>query len=238
MGKIELPGFGEQWEESRETGRPQGAQLKFSLSDAAGDWHYFNHGAFFAFAEFDYPQQDPVADWYARQPVGTQLLMQPFKMDVFEGIDAPTYLGNLTWNNVICGVNHELWQSLFEYVGGVCSINDKTKQFYRAFSGDVKVLDPVLVEQHSALALDLPTIDVTVFCVDGNTARWEIRPPLSPIGPPRMVKTLPRAEVVQMADSVFAGDVKVLAEHDNPAMQKHLDKFKAAQQQGPIILEP
>jgi len=238
MGRIELPyKFGDNWQDTRENVAPT-AQSKFSLSDVASEWHYFNHGAFFAFGGLSYPQEDPMADWYARQPFGTQVLLQPFVAEVFAGIDSPVHLGKLTWNNVVCGVHPEFWQDVFEFLGGVCSVDRKKKQFRQAFSGDVEILDPVLVERHSALMPGLPTVTVTIFCMDGNDARWEVRPPISPIGPPRMVKVPPRAEMKAIADQVFSGDVGVLTRHANPAFQDHLDKYKAVQQQGPLILGP
>jgi len=238
MGVLELPEqFGKDWEEPRERVAPV-EQMKFALSDIADEWHFFNHGAFFSFAGFDYPAQDPVGDWYAKQPFGTKVMMQPFTAPVFDGIDGPVMKGKLTWDNVVCGVREESWPSLFEFLGGICSIDDKKKLFFRTFAGDVNILDPILVEKDSALNPAIPRIRVTVFCVDGNENRWEIRPPLSPIGPPRMVKMAARQEIIQAADKIFSGDMSPLTENANPAMQAHLDKFRETLERGPIILDP
>jgi len=227
---------GTDWTEKREDTPVDTKPAIFSLSDMSEDWHFFNHGAFFSFAEFNYPVQDPVADWYAQQPLGTEVLLQPFTKPVFDGLIAPTYLGNLTWDNIICGVKKERWQSLWEHLGGICAINTPDHRFYRAFSGDLEIADPVLAERHSILYADIPQITVTVFCVDGNMARWEVRPAISPIGQPRIVKMPPRQDVMDMAEAVFRGDTGALTAHKNPAFQPLLDEYKRAQQVGPTII--
>jgi hypothetical protein len=237
MGKLELFDPGDEWTEQREAGLDT-QQSRFTLTDLSDEWHFFNHGAFFSFAEFAYPGQDPVGDWYAKQPFGTEVMLQPFTKPVFNGITAPSGLGQLTWDHIVCGVRTELWPALFEFLGGVCSMNGKTDTFYSAFSGDIDVLDPVLAERHSIFDPRLPKVTVTVFCIDGNKDRWEIRPGISAVDPPRMLRVPPRKEIQDLAEAVFHGDVQKLQQHQNPAFQPHLDKYKDIQQSGPIILRP
>jgi len=216
---------GEEWRDRREAGQPDTQEARFALSDYAEEWHFFNHGVFFSYAEFNYPHEDPVADWYEDQPIGTELMLQPFGRTLIEGMALIPGLGKVTWGNVVCGIRKELWPSLFMFLGGACSVNRKEKRFYQPFSGDVQMLDPVLVERHSILKPDIPTITVTVFCVDGNEQRVEVRPPTSPTAPLRMVVLPARPEVQLLTRAVLSGDFTGLSAHANPAFQQQLDQY-------------
>ena len=237
--RIILPGH--TWEEERESTAPDVQHSKFTLNDLSGEWHFFNHGAFFTFAEFDYPQQDPLADWVAQQSPRPTVLLQPFRHKVFDGLTAPTHFGSLTWDNVVCGIEKNHWQNLFEFLGGVVAMNSKLKRYYRPFSLDVKVPDPVLSERYSIIRYpDIPQIEVTVFCIDGNTNRWEIHPSLTPSVPPRVSMLLPRRAVITEANAVFGGTLPpgmqgATLDSANPAMQPHVEEFKRVIREGPEI---
>jgi hypothetical protein len=225
---------GAEWQDKRETGVPNKQGARFALSDYADEWHFFNHGTFFSHAGFKYPAEDPVADWYVEQPPGTALLLQPFARCLIAGMVPVTGLGKLTWGHIICGVRKELWQRLFEFLGGVCSVNRQTKRYSQTFSGDLDIPDPVLVERHSILKLDIPTIRLTVFCTDGNVDRWELRPPTAIAQPMRMVRMPPRQEVVDVGNAVLSGDFSNLQHSYNPAFQPHLDKYQQLTGKDPI----
>ena len=224
--------------EKREQTQPDAKTSKFTLTDLADEWHFFTHGALFAFAEFKYPDEDPIADWYVGQPRETVILNQPFAKPVFEGLDRPTHIPGLSWNHIVCAVRKEWWQSLFEFLGGVCSVNSHTDAFYSVFSGDITILDPGMVDRYSVLHPNLPQVTVTVFCVDGNRNRWEVRPPAVPTAPPRFVKMPPTAAAKALADAAMSGDIEALRNRENPAFQDHLDKYQAVRERGPIIEEP
>lgn len=201
------------------------SESKFGLSELAEEWHFFNHGALFQFCGMEYPKQDPVADWCARQEIGTRVLLQPFKRQLFEGLDAPVHVGNLTWGNVICGVKHPYWDDFLNYMGGVATMDRRKKLYAQTFVGDVQMLDPVLVERSSFLDPKIPLITVSVFCADTNKERWEVRPPTTVATVPTFVKRPPRPEVVQMGRAVLSGDMEMLQHKDNPAFQPLLDKY-------------
>jgi len=218
---------GAEWSESRPTGQPGNQAARFALSEYANEWHFFNHGAFFTHAGFNYPHEDPVADWYEAQPIGTELLLQPFARTIIDGLSPIPGLGALTWGNVICGVRIPFWQSLHEFLGGACSIDREAKLFAKPFSGDLVIPDPVLVERYGALSSEITTITLTVFCIDSNQQRVEVRPAVSPTAPLRMVAMPPRPEVVALGDAVLAGDLSGLASQSNSAFQRHLDLYNA-----------
>lgn len=217
---------GKIWSETHEARTPDKTPARFTLTDYADEWHFFNLGAFFTHAEFRYPHEDPVADWYATQPYGTVVLQQLFKHRIIDGLAPVPNMPGVTWGNVVWAVRNECWPSLFEFLGGVCGVNRKTGFYFRAFSGDLQIPDPVTVERHSLMLLDVPTVTLTVFCVDGNTARWEVRPAATALASLRMVEMPPRAEVQAVAQSVLHGDLATLKYNDNSAFQAHLDKYK------------
>lgn len=215
------------WIEGQEPTPAPTNMSKFAFSELAEDWHFFNHGALFRYCGMVYPQNDPVADWYAQQPIGTEVLQQPFKTLLFEGLDAPIHIGALTWGNVICGIRHAYWDDLHRFLGGVATVDHKQQLYAQTFTGDVQILDPVMTERHSVLHPMIQSITVTVFCADTNKGRWEIRPAVTVAARPRFVRMRPRPEVVAMGRAVLSGDFSQLQHKDNPAFQALLDKYKA-----------
>lgn len=228
MNLPEQPG--KIWVEGLERSDTPTQPSRFALSELAEDWHFFNHGALFTYGGMPYPKQDPVADWFAQQPKGAEVIMQPFKRMLIEGLDAPLNVvnaANLTWGHVVMAVRHEFWDSLFAYLGGVATVDYKQKKYAQTFSGDIQMLDPVLAEHAGLLDPSVPQITLTVFCVDTNTDRWEIRPPRTAVACPRFVRVPPRDEVVQLGRAVLSGELDELQYKDNPAFQPMLEKYKA-----------
>ena len=155
--------------------------------------------------------------------------MQPFQRTIIEGlgpINGVTGLAGITWGHVICGVHHEQWPSLHEFLNGACTVDRKKKLFAQPFSGDIEIFDPVMVERHSLLTPDLPTITLTVFCTDGNDARWEIRPPQSPMEACRMVELPARPKVIELATAVLSGDFSKLADYENDVFARQLAEYQ------------
>ena len=237
MADIEVVEFGKEWSEPREKAPVPVKEAKFTLADMAEDWHFFTHGAFFAFAEFDFPREDPVADWYLSQPYPVEILRQPFRKAVFEGLDMVVPgMGGLSWDHVVCGIRKEYWPGLYHFLGGVCAINERSKTFYSTFSGDVAILDPVQVERSSVLDPSIARVTVTAFCIESNHDRWEIRPSLSLVGRPKFHHLPPRREIVAQANGVLSGDASSLVHRHNPAMQQLLEEHNRARKEGPKII--
>jgi hypothetical protein len=229
-----LPGHIE--EAMREDREADTSPASFALSELAEDYVFFNHGALFAFAEFQDPHEDPLNDWHAQMPANTELIKHPFDRAIFAGIDAPCYDGRLTWDHVICAVQRHNWDGLFAFLNGVASISSKNKAYYQVFSGVVKVLDPVLVERHGIFHPGIPQIEVTVFCVDGNKARWEIRNPGAITGCPTMMKMPPNPEIIQRGIEMLHGDISSFSDRTNVSPE-FAKKFKDAAEHGPKIVE-
>jgi len=216
---------GKIWVEGMDTAPAPRRAAKFALSELAEDWHFFNHGALFQYCGMEYPEQDPVTDWAARQAIGTDVLLQPFKAKLFPGLDVPLPIAGLTWANVVCGVRHAYWDDFLGFMGGVATVDRKKRLYAQTFVGDIKILDPVLVERRSVLDPSIPLITVSVFCADTNNERWEIRPPQTVGGSAQFVKRPPRPEVVQMGAAVLSENLDALQHKDNPAFQPLLDEY-------------
>ena len=139
MGIIET---GTSWEESRNKQvLPSSSVSRFTVTDQASEWHFFNHGALFAFAGLMFPKEDPVADWYHQQPAGMQVIRHPFTKPVLSGLDAPSGFGSLSWDHVVMGVRHEFWPSLWQFLGGVVTLDAKERRYCQLFSGELDVID-------------------------------------------------------------------------------------------------
>lgn len=219
---------GKEWSEKREALPAMSAvETKYSMAERASDFHYFNHGALFTFTELDPVTEDPIMDWYAQQPLGTVIFREMFRKPVFNGLKAKVPLASRSWDYCLCGVPHEVWDSLWQFLGGVALLDDVKKQYSQVFTGDVRILDPVMIERYGPLNPLVPAITVTVFCVETNKDRWEVRPPMNVVTPPTFERVDPRPEVVALGEAVLAGDVSKLQHKDNPAFQPLLDRYEA-----------
>jgi hypothetical protein len=202
-------------------------KTSFLLSELASEWHYFNHGMLFSHAGFTYPTEDPVADWYAQQPAGTQVIQQPFGSTIIAGLPAAAGIGRLSWGHIVCAVRHEVWPSLFEFMGGVAAVDRNAQRFYRLEYADVQVLDPVAAERDGLLSGQLPTITLTVFCVDGNHGRWGIRYGANSIQPPEVVALPVEPETQRLARAVLHDNMGELAALDtNPAFAANRELYR------------
>jgi hypothetical protein len=218
------------------TGEPVGtSSARFALSELAEGFHFFNHGAFFAFAGFRDPEEDPVNDWYAQQPKGTEVIKHPFPRAVFEGIDFPVSgFGGLTWNHAICAVRTECWDSLHAFLSGIAATDSRKHRFCMSISTDVEVVDPVLVESRGILHDRLSLVTVTVYGVDATDARWVMQAPRVPVARPVMVKTAPRPYIVELGKQVLGGDVSRLNQSADRAFTEEYTRVLKA---GPTIIE-
>ena len=193
------------------------------LSELAAEWHFFNHGALFTYTAL---QEDPVGEWYCTRPRGTHVMRQPYKVPIFSGLNKQI-AGAVTWDHVICGVHKEDWQSLFEFLGGV-AVMDETS-FCQVFSRDVTVRDPGFVDLHNVVHPGMPTISVTLFCINGDKAQWDIQPyrTIGALDRPTFVRQPPQSEIISLAKAVRGGDIEQLQHAKNPAFQHLLDKYRA-----------
>jgi len=227
---MDIKPQGKLWIDGQEHTPAPIQRSKFALSEMADDWHFFNHGAMFAYCGMAYPEVDPVSDWFAQQEKGTEVLMQPFKTPVFEGLESPIHVSGLMWNNVICAVRHEDWPSLLGFLGGVATVDNDKELFAQVFTGDIQIQDPVLVERYSVMRPGIPRITVTVFCADTNKDRWEVVPPHNDAALPSFRRVQPRQELVDMAEAVLGGDASALQHNNHPSIRKALNKHV---QEGP-----
>jgi hypothetical protein len=190
---------------------------KYSLTDMSKDFHFFNHGALFAFGGLTFPREDPLNDWYAMQPKGTPVIKEAFRAKIFEGM--PLLAGNATWDHVLCGVRHVDWQGLWQFLCGTAICDRKTHKYREVFSGDINILDPVLIERFSVFDdRSFSEVRVTVFGIDGNDHRWE--PALRTAGVSNTIgfnQLPPRQAVLGKAALVLDGDASILQHHNNQA---------------------
>jgi len=217
---------GTNWTEQHSNTTAPATSIRYSLSELASEWHFFNHGVLFTYGGLKFPEEDPLADWYALQTKGTIIMREAFKARIFEGL--PTFAHNgSTWDHTLCAVRHEDWQSLWTFLCGTAIVDRKQRRYAQLFSGVLKILDPTLIERYEA---PHKLIDVTVFCLDGNTARWEVRPAQTLAGLAKFVKIPARKEIIDKAALILDGDVNAIKDNNNQAIttlvQGELDKCK------------
>lgn len=217
--------LGATWQEKREETPAHAEPIKYSLTELAQDFHFFNHGALFTYGGLKFPHEDPLNDWHALQPAGTLLVKEPFQAKLFDGLS--TLADKSTWDHVICAVRHEDWHNLWTFLCGTAIADREQHKYREVFSGDVSMVDPVLIERFSVFQTPMSRIPVTVFCIDGNDARWEVSAPTL-LEPARFVQRPPRAEIIAKAAMVLDGDVSKLAARENQAMNDLMQKVQNA----------
>jgi hypothetical protein len=214
MSNLYLPGT--VTVETRDAASAPVSKLSFTLTEHAQEWHYFNHGVLFTHAGFTL-QEDPVQDWYAQQPTGTQVICEPFGSTIVEGLTALAGIGRLTWGHVVCAVRHADWLSLQKFMLGMAVI-DRTKKMFGTMTADnVPILDPVIVERDGllgALAAPLPTVTITIFGLDSNKGNWAAVSGSHRSASAEMRSLPVRPETIQLAEAVLAGDMSPLASRE------------------------
>jgi hypothetical protein len=206
-------------------------EVVYKLADLQRDYHFFNHGAFFAPGLFA-ADADPVWDWWAQQSEAVEVVKQAYEKDIFSGLDALTFENRVPWNRVICAVRHEEWPSLLEYLAGICIHDPRKEEVFLAYFADVDVLDPAEVDRRGLLYGGLQLVPVTVFCVDGSRVRYEFQRVLPHTVPPRLVARPPREYMQQLGSLVVRKNMDWLADRHNPAFAEFLQKYQASLRHG------
>lgn len=235
-----IPIIGENRVEHASGESPETTTPRFSLYEYADEWAFFNHGALFSFAGFDDPYKDPVSDWINQQPIPQPLyLKQAFEHKLLQGVTAPAYFGprsrDTSWEQVVCGIRKEYWPGLLEYVSGVVAQDIMKKTYYQVFFGEVEIPDPGCVERFSVLRPGLPTIKLTLFCVESNKNRWEFRRPKNPVAPMFVAELPPREEVKQIAKALFRGDLEPMSNRPTAMTDPFVKEYQRVLREGPTI---
>ena len=210
---------GKTWTEKHDSARLPTQPARFTLSHLRNDFHFFNHGALFTFGGLKFPHEDPLVDWYAMQPRGTPIVKEAFQTRIFTSLD--TLAGDkTTWNHILCAVTHDDWHSLWTFLCGTAMVDRKTHTYCEVFSGDIEILDPVCLERFSIFdERGFSHVPITVFGIDGNTARWEPELHAGPVtGVVGFRRCPPRGEVVDRAAIILDGDYSKIQGKDNQAM--------------------
>jgi hypothetical protein len=207
---------GKVWTGTHDTSPAPTKAVRYSLSELSKHYHFFSHGALFSFGGLAYPHEDPLVDWYALQTPGTPIIKETFQRPIFDGL--LTTADNVSWNNILCGVRHDDWQSLWTFLCGTAIVDRKNHLYREVFSGDVELQDPSLIARYGVLQTPLSQITVTVFCVDGNDARYEVRTP-GIVDTAGFYALPPRQEVRARASMALTGNYSELSSKDNQAIK-------------------
>lgn len=194
-----------------ETLPPPAEASKFTLSDLEDDWIFFNHGALFSYCGMRYPQQDPLADWYAQQPEGTEVLQQPFKQLLIGNLNVSARIGNLTWGHVICAVRKPLGASLLMFLRSVATVDHRLGIYAQTELVAIDIPDPVLVERHGILHPRIKLITVAIVCADTNKGFWALKSRKTQLERPEFECNPARTNTVYIGSKVLAGDTDCLA---------------------------
>lgn len=116
-----------------------------------------------------------------------RLMSFSFKRPIFAGLKAPN--GDTRWNNVLWAVHAEDdWPALYTFVLSSVSYSPRSTRYYGVGANRLTILDPIANEQLIAVG-DLPTVEVTVFGVNGSHWRAGLVPASTIYEPPWLVWT-------------------------------------------------
>lgn len=229
--------FGSIKQAVREVTKPVQEEAAFALSALASEYAFFHHGAFFTHGAFREPAEDPINDWIASMPPDVEVIRQPCEKAIFQGFTAICPDLWISWDRILCAVQKEYWPSLKAFLCGCAGANPKDHMLYQPFFTEIKIPDPVLIDRYSLLHPGIPQIPVTVFCIESNTDRWELAPPIQATGLYHIVRKPPRAETIELAKTVLAGDLGALAGQMNPAYEDFMHEYTAAQRRQPEMAD-
>jgi hypothetical protein len=210
--------------------------LRFAPVDLADDYVFFNHGALFSYAGF-VDDLDPIGDWFGTLPSQPLVIKQAYRDPLFEGLPALTIDNRVPWDRILCGVPRSYWDSLLEYISGICVVNRAEQSTQLVYYGMVDILDPSHVDEHGRLQIDLPTVQCYVFCLSGNKARHEFIRPYPLARRPKLVEMPPTQLMIDMGRKMTFSDIDPLVHRHNPAHRDFLLQYRAALANGPIIKE-
>ena len=103
--------------------------------------------------------------------------------------------------------------SLLTWLGGVNSVNSKTKTLYTAIFSKIVIPDPVIMDRGAIVTMPsretgLPTIEVYVVGVASNREYKIVRPARYPgFDHPYVATLLPHPTTVAQAAKLFGGDL-------------------------------
>jgi hypothetical protein len=147
-----------------------------TLADLAKDYALFNHGAFFIYGKLD---TDPAADYVDKQPdAACTVSAYTFSRPLFHGLSAPgRKMGPpIDWDRTLFFVERRHWPGLYDHLR-TCAWIDRRRKFYgRAVPQILPLLDFLALDRARILPAPLPTVEVTVFGVDGTNAHVQFTP--------------------------------------------------------------
>jgi hypothetical protein len=146
------------------------------LQDLARDYAIFTHGAFFVYGRLDV---DPVAD-YILKHADPDVMAMPvtFTQRLFHGLAAPGKpVGPpCHWEYTLFFIEHRYWADLRQQLC-CCGWVDRRRKFYgRAVMQTIPIIDFLVLEKALIVPAPLPTVEITVFGVDGTNVHVQFMP--------------------------------------------------------------
>ena len=101
-----------------------------------------------------------------------------FDKPIFHGL---TLNGTTAWNHVLFAMSIEHWPAFKDFMGTMAFVDRALKLFARVRTREFAVADPIYFAKAIALPAQLPTVPITVFCLDTNQGCAWIEPGAHPL---------------------------------------------------------
>lgn len=195
-----------------------------SLSVMQEEYAFFTPAVLYLHARFtDGPLID--AMWEMRETI--KIYHKKFDRPIFRGLE--TRDGNKDWNHVLWAVERPYWQFLHNFIASLTLSNADTKTIIRVGGQDIQVYDPLAADRAKIVTVDLPTLVITAYGINGNKHMAGLVPGLTPLAPPVLRFFPPQEDIRVFAEAYYAGK-NPLNERSN---YLNAQKLKEEKHEGP-----
>lgn len=109
--------------------------------------------------------RDPLAQFALESHHDVTPVSMKFAKPVFRGLN----LGHdVSWNHVLFGMPQEYWEAFKGFMGTMAYLDRQLKRISRVRTKEFSIADPLFFEHATLLPPVIPTVPITVFCLDTN----------------------------------------------------------------------
>ena len=121
---------------------------------------------------------------------------------IFSGLES-NHTAEL-FNHFLMAVENKLWKELALHLGTLGSLDKDKKLYIGTEIQQLDMVDYLALRRHSILPIKLPMFKVYAVALDGNKTCLQFIPATNPpIGKISLVRTSPRSNVIEYANTLF-----------------------------------
>jgi len=172
LPKITPPGIGPAKRPSAEKVQVYQAKLSAAatMADLTPDYVFYTPALIYICNPLTF---DPMADFLTENNYDIVPFSLAFNQPLFKGMETER---DSMWNHVIYGVDKEQWPKLEKFLGSIAFSERDTGKLTRVRTQKVTIADPIFLNKDTVLQGNIPTVEITAFCMDTNMGSVYLKP--------------------------------------------------------------